>query len=155
MLFLIFVIVSPYKRRRRFAKSIVNLPIACPRNTKIKSRRAAWFRSQVDTQDVTSTRAGGMYSQSVVFPRLAVIQSAKWKDRNGLWFGFRIIHYAAHNTPSPATAVLHTQLGRDWPHTRTTCTYKRKQEYIYTYMCAYTCVSNNKPNKYKNNCVSP
>ncbi|XP_011633724.1 uncharacterized protein LOC105424916 [Pogonomyrmex barbatus] len=65
------------------------------------------------TQDVTSTRAGGMYSQSVVFPRLAVIQSAKWKDRNGLWFGFRIIHYAAHNTPSPATAVLHTQLGRD------------------------------------------
>ncbi|KYM75461.1 hypothetical protein ALC53_14157 [Atta colombica] len=65
------------------------------------------------TQDVTSTRAGGMYSQSVVFPRLAVIQSAKWKDRNGLWFGFRIIHYAAHNTPSPATAVLHTQSGRD------------------------------------------
>jgi len=52
-----------------------------------------------------------MYSQSVVFPRLAVIQSAKWKDRNGLWFGFRIIHYAAHNTPSPATAavLLHTQ----------------------------------------------
>ncbi|CAK9816418.1 hypothetical protein ANTQUA_LOCUS8937 [Anthophora quadrimaculata] len=41
--------------------------------------------------------------------RLAVIQSAKWKDRNGLWFGFGIIHYAAHNTPSPATAVLHTQ----------------------------------------------
>lgn len=68
------------------------------------------------TQDVTSTRAGGMYSQSVVFPRLAVIQSAKWKDRNGLWFGFRIIHYAAHNTPSPATAVLHTQVGID--HTR-------------------------------------
>lgn len=65
------------------------------------------------TQDVTSTRAGGMYSQSVVFPRLAVIQSAKWKDRNGLWFGFRIIHYAAHNTPSPATAVLHTQPGQD------------------------------------------
>ncbi|KAL6431308.1 hypothetical protein ACFW04_007165 [Cataglyphis niger] len=64
-------------------------------------------------QNVTSTRVGGMYSQSVVFPRLAVIQSAKWKDRNGLWFGFRIIHYAAHNTPSPATAVLYTQPGQD------------------------------------------
>jgi len=101
------------------------------------------------TQDVTSTRAGGMYSQSVVFPRLAVIQSAKWKDRNGLWFGFRIIHYAAHNTPSPATAVLHTQSGRDWPHTRTMCTYKREQGHMW--MCA--CVSNNKP-MIKNNCVS-
>ncbi|EZA59453.1 hypothetical protein X777_00296 [Ooceraea biroi] len=70
------------------------------------------------TRDVTSTRAGGMYSQSVVFPRLAVIQSAKWKDRNGLWFGFRIIHYAAHNTPSPATAVLHTQSRVGIDHTR-------------------------------------
>lgn len=59
-----------------------------------------------------------MYSQSVVFPRLAVIQSAKWKDRNGLWFGFRIIHYAAHNTPSPATAVLHTQSRVGIDHTR-------------------------------------
>ncbi|KAI4496737.1 hypothetical protein M0804_000547 [Polistes exclamans] len=48
-----------------------------------------------------------MYGQSAVFPRLPVIQSAKWKDRNGLWFGFGIIHYAAHNTPSPATTVLH------------------------------------------------
>ncbi|CAK9798593.1 hypothetical protein ANTPLA_LOCUS1688 [Anthophora plagiata] len=63
----------------------------------------------VDTENVTGTRARSMYSQSAVFPRLAVIQSAKWKDRNGLWFGFGIIHYAAHNTPSPATAVLHTQ----------------------------------------------
>lgn len=93
-------------------KSIVNSPIACPKNTKIKSRHAGWFRSQVDTQNVTSTRAEGMYSQSVVFPRLAVIQSAKWKDRNGLWFGFGIIHYAAHNTPSPATAVLHARTAR-------------------------------------------
>ncbi|KOX78700.1 hypothetical protein WN51_07561, partial [Melipona quadrifasciata] len=60
-------------------------------------------------ENVTGTRARSMYSQSAVFPRLAVIQSAKWKDRNGLWFGFGIIHYAAHNTPSPATAVLHIQ----------------------------------------------
>lgn len=59
---------------------------------------------------MTGTRARSMYSQSAVFPRLAVIQSAKWKDRNGLWFGFGIIHYAAHNTPSPATAVLHIHI---------------------------------------------
>ncbi|KAI4500681.1 hypothetical protein M0802_004273 [Mischocyttarus mexicanus] len=63
--------------------------------------------TKVDTEDVTGTRARNMYGQSAVFPRLPVIQSAKWKDRNGLWFGFGIIHYAAHNTPSPATAVLH------------------------------------------------
>lgn len=85
------------------------------------------------TQDVTSTRAGGMYSQSVVFPRLAVIQSAKWKDRNGLWFGFRIIHYAAHNTPSPATAVLHTQLAGLTTHTY--YVYVQTQARIYVYIC--------------------
>ncbi|KAK2576989.1 hypothetical protein KPH14_011951 [Odynerus spinipes] len=65
-------------------------------------------QGKVDTEDVTGTRARSMYGQSAVFPRLPVIQSAKWKDRNGLWFGFGIIHYAAHNTPSPATAVLHS-----------------------------------------------
>lgn len=87
-----------------------------------------------------------MYSQSVVFPRLAVIQSAKWKDRNGLWFGFRIIHYAAHNTPSPATAVLHTQPGRDWPHTRVlrVCANASKNvRVVCVYM--YACVSSDEP----------
>ncbi|CAK9833764.1 hypothetical protein ANTRET_LOCUS10398 [Anthophora retusa] len=99
---LLITLITPY----------TNIASVRSNSPKIKTMRRYTTLSYllgVDTENVTGTRARSMYSQSAVFPRLAVIQSAKWKDRNGLWFGFGIIHYAAHNTPSPATAVLHTQ----------------------------------------------
>lgn len=74
--------------------------------------RAFRFRSDLNEgrhTNMSDVAGTSLFSQSAVFPSLAVIQSAKWKDRNGMWFGFGIIHYAPHNTPSPATAVFYIQ----------------------------------------------
>lgn len=119
MLFLI--LVSLYKRRRRFfAKSIVNSPIACPRNTKIKSRRAAWFRSQVDTHRMWQARESGACTANQWF-FLDWLSFSQPSGRTGTACGSAFALFIMQLTTRrhlPPQSCIHSQVRID--HTRAT-----------------------------------
>lgn len=118
-------LVSPYKRRRSFfAKSIVNSPIACPRNTKIKSRRAAWFRSQVDTHRMWQAREPGACTANQWF-FLDWLSFSQPSGRTGTACGSAFALFIMQLTTRrhlPPQSCIHSQVRID--HTRATaCTH--------------------------------
>lgn len=144
MLFLIFAIVSPCRRRRRFAKSIVNLPIACPRNTKIKSRRAAWFRSQVDTHRMWQAREPGVCTANQWF-FLDWLSFSQPSGRTGTACGSAFALFIMQLTTRrhlPPQSCIHSQVRID--HTRVLrvrINATGKTVYVCTCVCACLCVS--------------
>lgn len=137
MLFLILVShhlssLLTKRRRRFFAKSIVNSPIACPRNTKIKSRRAAWFRSQVDTHRMWQARESGACTANQWF-FLDWLSFSQPSGRTGTACGSAFALFIMQLTTRrhlPPQSCIHSQVRID--HTRASaCTQRcKRQEYV-------------------------
>lgn len=129
MLFLILIShhlsLQASRRRRFFAKSIANLPIACPRNTKIKSRRAAWFRSQVDTHRMWQAREPGACTANQWF-FLDWLSFSQPSGRTGTACGSAFALFIMQLTTRrhlPPQSCIHSQVRID--HTRATaCTHR-------------------------------